>query len=67
LNVEPPILPREALADVCLRAPTRGNRRLESLLEAVNEDDQIKAWCTCPPSMPPVGWACRITGSSVGL
>src|SRR5579859_4987928 len=27
-----------------VRAPTRGNRRLERLLEAVNGDDQVKAW-----------------------
>jgi metal-dependent HD superfamily phosphatase/phosphodiesterase len=40
----PPIPPREALADVRVRAPTRGNRRLEYLLEAVNDDDQVKAW-----------------------
>ncbi len=44
MNVEPPIPPREALAEVRLRAPTRGNRRLEKLLEAVNQDDQTKAW-----------------------
>jgi len=41
---EPPIPPREALADVHVRAPTRGNRRLERLLEAVNRDTQLKAW-----------------------
>ncbi len=35
--------PREALADMRIRAPTRGNRRLERLLEAVNSDEQIKA------------------------
>ena len=40
----PPLPPREALADVRVRAPTRGNRRLEYLLEAVNADDQVKAW-----------------------
>ena len=38
-----PIPPREAIADMRVRAPTRGNRRLESLLEAVNADPQIKA------------------------
>ncbi len=27
-----------------MRAPTRGNRRLETFLEAVNADDQVKAW-----------------------
>jgi metal-dependent HD superfamily phosphatase/phosphodiesterase len=36
--------PREALAEVRVRAPTRGNRRLERLLEAVNDDAQVKAW-----------------------
>jgi uncharacterized protein len=41
---EPPLPPREALADVRVRVPTRGNRRLESLLDAVNADDQVKAW-----------------------
>jgi len=41
---EPPLPPREALADVRVRAPTRGNRRLERLLEAVNADEQVKAW-----------------------
>jgi hypothetical protein len=39
---EPPLTPREALADVRVRAPTRGNRRLETLLDAVNADDQVK-------------------------
>ena len=39
-----PLSPREALADVRIRAPTRGNRRLEALLEAVNGDQQVKAW-----------------------
>ena len=41
---DPPIPPREALADVRVRAPTRGNRRLEKFLDAVNADDQVKAW-----------------------
>ncbi len=41
---EPPIPPREALAEVRVRAPTRGNRRLERLLSAVNADEQLKAW-----------------------
>lgn len=36
--------PREALADVRIRAPTRGNRRLERLIAAVNDDAQVKAW-----------------------
>jgi metal-dependent HD superfamily phosphatase/phosphodiesterase len=42
--LEPPLRPREALAEVRVRAPTRGNRRLERLLEAVNADEQLKAW-----------------------
>ena len=41
---EPPIPPREAIAQVRVRAPTRGNRRLERLLAAVNDDVQLKAW-----------------------
>jgi metal-dependent HD superfamily phosphatase/phosphodiesterase len=41
---EPPLPPREALAEVRVRAPTRGNRRLERLLDAVNADEQVKAW-----------------------
>jgi metal-dependent HD superfamily phosphatase/phosphodiesterase len=35
---------REALAEVRINAPTRGNRRLERLLAAVNGDEQVKAW-----------------------
>jgi uncharacterized protein len=41
---EPPTPPRDALAEMRVRAPTRGNRRLERLLEAVNADQQLKAW-----------------------
>src|SRR5207248_10329085 len=41
---EPPVPPRDALAEVHVRAPTRGNRRLERLLDAVNGDEQVKAW-----------------------
>jgi uncharacterized protein len=36
--------PKEAVAEAKVRAPTRGNRRLESFLAAVNEDDQVRAW-----------------------
>jgi len=36
--------PREAIADVAVHAPTRGNRRLEALLDAANGDDRVKAW-----------------------
>ena len=40
----PPTPLADALADVRIRAPTRGNRRLERLLDAVNADAQVKAW-----------------------
>jgi metal-dependent HD superfamily phosphatase/phosphodiesterase len=36
--------PKEAIAEARVRAPTRGNRRLESFLDAVNSDDQVRAW-----------------------
>jgi metal-dependent HD superfamily phosphatase/phosphodiesterase len=44
MTVEPAIPPREALAEVRIRAPTRGNRRLEALLDAANGDEQLKSW-----------------------
>jgi metal-dependent HD superfamily phosphatase/phosphodiesterase len=34
----------EAVADARVRAPTRGNRKLEGFLAAVNEDEQVRAW-----------------------
>jgi metal-dependent HD superfamily phosphatase/phosphodiesterase len=40
----PPPTPSEAIAAIRIRAPTRGNRRLEQLFEAVNADPQVKAW-----------------------
>jgi metal-dependent HD superfamily phosphatase/phosphodiesterase len=36
--------PNEAIAEARVRAPTRGNRKLESFLEAVNSDEQVRAW-----------------------
>ena len=36
--------PSEAIADIRIRAPTRGNRSLERLIDAVNADPQVKAW-----------------------
>jgi metal-dependent HD superfamily phosphatase/phosphodiesterase len=36
--------PRDALAEMRIRVPTRGNRRLERLLEAVNGDQEVKTW-----------------------
>jgi metal-dependent HD superfamily phosphatase/phosphodiesterase len=41
----PPLKPpREAVEEMRIRAPTRGNRRLEALLNAANADEQLKAW-----------------------
>ncbi len=39
-----PERPAEAVAHARIRAPARGNRRLEALLEAANADLQLKAW-----------------------
>jgi metal-dependent HD superfamily phosphatase/phosphodiesterase len=36
--------PKEAIAEARVRAPTRGNRKLEQFLTAVNDDDQVRAW-----------------------
>jgi metal-dependent HD superfamily phosphatase/phosphodiesterase len=36
--------PREAVAEARVRVPTRGNRKLERFLEAVNADQQVRAW-----------------------
>jgi uncharacterized protein len=36
--------PREAIAEARVRAPTRGNRKLEAFLDAVNGDEQVRAW-----------------------
>jgi uncharacterized protein len=36
--------PKEAVAEAKVRAPTRGNRKLESFLAAVNSDEQVRAW-----------------------
>lgn len=36
--------PGESVAEARVRAPTRGNRRLESFLDAVNGDDQVRGW-----------------------
>jgi metal-dependent HD superfamily phosphatase/phosphodiesterase len=39
-----PASPADAVAAVRIRAPTRGNRRLEALLDAANSDAQLKGW-----------------------
>jgi uncharacterized protein len=36
--------PKEAIAEARVRAPSRGNRKLEGFLEAVNADEQVRAW-----------------------
>ena len=36
--------PREATELMHVDVPTRGNRKLEALLQAANADDQLKAW-----------------------
>jgi metal-dependent HD superfamily phosphatase/phosphodiesterase len=36
--------PADAIAEARVRAPTRGNRRLERLLDAVNADPQVRTW-----------------------
>ena len=36
--------PAEATASARVRAPTRGNRRLEALLDGVNADPEVRAW-----------------------
>jgi uncharacterized protein len=36
--------PHEAVEEARVHVPTRGNRRLEGLLEAVNSDPQVRAW-----------------------
>ena len=44
MPVSSPMTPREAIEAVHIRAPTRGNRRLEKLLANVNADPQLKGW-----------------------
>jgi uncharacterized protein len=36
--------PGEAIAESQVRAPARGNRKLESFLDAINGDDQVRGW-----------------------
>lgn len=49
-KVGPPAVPAptgslaERIALAAVRAPTRGNRKLEALLERANGDDQVRAW-----------------------
>jgi uncharacterized protein len=43
-NAPLPLTPREAVAAARINVPTRGNRKLEKLLAAVDADPQVKAW-----------------------
>ncbi len=36
--------PEQAIAKAAVKAPTRGNRKLEALLEGVNADPEVRAW-----------------------
>src|SRR5262249_6314472 len=36
--------PKQAIAEAQVRAPTRGNRKLERFLDAVNGDEEVRAW-----------------------
>jgi uncharacterized protein len=36
--------PKDAIAEAKVRAPSRGNRKLEGFLEAVNGDEQVRGW-----------------------
>jgi uncharacterized protein len=38
------LTPREAVEGMEIRAPSRGNRRLEALLAAANADERLLAW-----------------------
>lgn len=40
----PALHTREGIPSVRVKAPTRGNRKLERFLDAVNRDDQVKSW-----------------------
>ena len=39
-----PQTPAERIREMRVRAPARGNRKLEALLDAANSDDQLKRW-----------------------
>lgn len=40
----PALHSREAIQSVRVKAPTRGNRKLEKFLDAVNRDDEVRTW-----------------------
>ena len=35
---------RKGISRVSVKAPTRGNRKLEKFLKAINRDEQVRAW-----------------------
>jgi len=39
------LTPAEAVKQMKLNVPVRGNRKLRRLLERVNDDTQLKGWC----------------------
>jgi uncharacterized protein len=39
-----PMRPRDALEGAAVHAPSRGNRKLEALLDAANGDQRVKGW-----------------------
>jgi metal-dependent HD superfamily phosphatase/phosphodiesterase len=43
-QLDPVRSPREAVAEIRIRAPAERNRRLAQLIERVNSDPQVKAW-----------------------
>jgi uncharacterized protein len=43
-DAEPPAPLAERVAAARIRLPARGNRRLQALVDAVNADEQVKAW-----------------------
>ena len=40
--------PLEAIERAHVKAPTRGNRRLEALLEGINADPEVRGWWHMP-------------------
>src|SRR6185437_2184227 len=38
------VSPEAAIADARVRAPTRGNRRLQALLDGANADAELRTW-----------------------
>jgi metal-dependent HD superfamily phosphatase/phosphodiesterase len=43
-KIAPERIGRNGITSVTVRAPTRGNRKLEKFIDAVNRDDQVRTW-----------------------